>query len=153
MNNYRKEIMMTQHEKDLEAVKRNGWALHYVKDQTPELCLAAVKQNGWAIHYVKDQTPEICLAAIKQNSYALQLIKNQTPEICLAAVKKDPDSAGYIKIKLTNDLLRYLIENQIKFDLRRVPKDIPNDLKLLLIFNYGVSASRFSKKGDNDDSA
>jgi len=144
--------MMTQHETDLEAVKRNGFALRHVKNQTPEICLEAVKESGYAFKYVKDQTPEICLAAVKQNGYALNFVKDQTPELCLAAVKQNPYSAEYIKIKLRGDLLRYLIENQIKFDLRKVPKDIPNDLKLLLVFNYGISASRFSKKGDNDDS-
>ena len=52
---------MTQYEKDLEAVKQDGWALQYVKEQTPEICLEAVKQDGYALRYVKKQTPEICL--------------------------------------------------------------------------------------------
>ena len=38
----------------LEAVKRDGYALQYVKEQTPEICLAAVKQNELALRYVKD---------------------------------------------------------------------------------------------------
>ena len=32
------------------------YALEYVKDQTPELCLEAVKQNDSALEYVKDKT-------------------------------------------------------------------------------------------------
>ena len=43
----------------LAAVKPNGCALQYVKDQTTEICLEAVKQNGDALQYVKDQTNEI----------------------------------------------------------------------------------------------
>jgi hypothetical protein len=36
----------------LEAVKRNGDALQYVKDQTEAVCLEAVKQDGDALQYV-----------------------------------------------------------------------------------------------------
>ena len=36
----------------LEAVKRNGYALQYVKDQTEAVCLEAVKRNGDALQYV-----------------------------------------------------------------------------------------------------
>ena len=36
----------------LEAVKSNGYALRYVKDQTPEVCLEAVKNDGDALRYV-----------------------------------------------------------------------------------------------------
>lgn len=33
--------------------------LQYVKEQTTELCLEVVKKNGYALEYVKDQTPEV----------------------------------------------------------------------------------------------
>ncbi|KKP53292.1 MAG: hypothetical protein UR43_C0005G0001, partial [candidate division TM6 bacterium GW2011_GWF2_33_332] len=46
---------MTQYEKDLAAVKQNGYALKYVEHQTPELCLAAVNQYGYALQFVKHQ--------------------------------------------------------------------------------------------------
>ena len=36
----------------LEAVKENGYALKYVKDQTEAVCLEAVKRNGDALRYV-----------------------------------------------------------------------------------------------------
>ena len=39
-------------------------------------CLEAVKQNGNALRYVKEQTPEICLAAVKEDEYALQYVKD-----------------------------------------------------------------------------
>ena len=63
----------------LEAVKIDGLALAYVKEQTPEICLEAVKENGFALEYVKDQTPEICLEAVKQYGSAIKWVKNQTP--------------------------------------------------------------------------
>ena len=33
-------------------MKQNGYALQYVEEQTPEICLAAVKQNGYSLRYV-----------------------------------------------------------------------------------------------------
>jgi DNA-binding NarL/FixJ family response regulator len=41
----------------------------------PKQCLEAVKQDGYALYYVKDQTPELCLEAIKQNINAKRYIK------------------------------------------------------------------------------
>jgi hypothetical protein len=29
----------------------------------PEYCLRTVQQNGWALRYVHNQTPELCMAA------------------------------------------------------------------------------------------
>ena len=60
---------------DLEMVKRNGMALRFVKDQTPEICLAAVKDYGLVLEYVKNQTTDICLAAIKQNPEAKRFVR------------------------------------------------------------------------------
>ena len=40
----------------MKAVERDGYALRYVNDQTPDLCLKAVEQNGYAFRYVGDQT-------------------------------------------------------------------------------------------------
>ena len=37
------------------------------KSKLKKLCMQAVKQNGNALSYVKEQTREICLEAIKQN--------------------------------------------------------------------------------------
>ena len=42
-------------EEALEAVKKNGDALRYVKEQTEAICLEAVKKNGYALRYVKEQ--------------------------------------------------------------------------------------------------
>ena len=81
---------------DLEKVTQNGRALEYVKEQTPEICLAAVTQNGRALKFVKEQTPEICIAAVKQDGLALQFVKEQTPEICLAAVMRNRDALACV---------------------------------------------------------
>ena len=59
----------------LEAVKKNGYALMYVNEQTPEICLEAVKEDGYALQFVNEQTPDICLEAVKQEGDALQFVK------------------------------------------------------------------------------
>ena len=41
----------------MEAVKQNGWALDYVKEQTLEICLAAIHKNINALKYIHD--PEL----------------------------------------------------------------------------------------------
>ena len=46
------------------AVKGDGYALRYVKDQTDEICLEAVRSNGIAIGYVIPQTVELCEIAL-----------------------------------------------------------------------------------------
>ena len=38
----------------LKAVKKNGYALQYVKDQTEEVCLAAVEECENALQYVNE---------------------------------------------------------------------------------------------------
>ena len=44
-----------------------------------EYCLVAVKRDGYNLRFVKNQTPEICLVAVKENGYALKFVKEQTP--------------------------------------------------------------------------
>jgi len=39
----------------LEAVKQNGYALGFVKEQTEEICLEAIKQDGYALQYVNEE--------------------------------------------------------------------------------------------------
>jgi hypothetical protein len=65
----------------LEAVKDNGFALRFVINQTPELCLEAVKSDGYSLQFVKEQTQEMCLQAVKQKGRAFRFVKNQTPLI------------------------------------------------------------------------
>ena len=59
----------------IEAVKRNGDALRYVKEQTEDICIEAVKRNGYALQYVKEQTEDICIEAVKRNGDALRYVE------------------------------------------------------------------------------
>lgn len=81
----------------LDAVKRNGLELEFVKEQTPEVCLEAVKEDWQALQFVKNQTPDLCLIAIREDDSALQFVKEQTPEICLEAVKQNGGALQFVK--------------------------------------------------------
>jgi len=47
-----------------------------MKNQTTDKNLSAVLRDGLALEYVKEQTPEICLAAVRQNKCAVDLIRD-----------------------------------------------------------------------------
>ena len=51
----------------LEAVRRNGYNIKYVRNQSLELCLEAVKEEEHALRYVKEQTPELIHLMRKNN--------------------------------------------------------------------------------------
>ena len=70
-------------EEYLEAVKQDGNALQYVKEQDKEICLEAVKQNGWALQYVKEYYKEIlelnsCYIEEYKDAYKEQQVKEIT---------------------------------------------------------------------------
>jgi len=69
---------------------------HFDKYNDEKYCLAAVKKDGYALGYIHNQTDKICLAAAKENGYALPYVHNQTDKICLAAVKEDAGALGFI---------------------------------------------------------
>ena len=59
----------------------NGWDVtEYEPWYDEEYCLEAVKRNGYALKYVKEQTKEICIEAVKQNSDALQYVDKRVFE-------------------------------------------------------------------------
>ena len=58
----------------IEAVKKYGVALSYVKEQTHDICMEAVRQDGNALRYVKEQTYNICIEAVKQNRDAIKYV-------------------------------------------------------------------------------
>ena len=45
-------VVYASKQQAIEAVKQDGYALSYVKDQTEQICIEAVKRNGYALSYV-----------------------------------------------------------------------------------------------------
>lgn len=62
-----------------------------------KFCLEAVKQDGLALQYVKNQTEKICLEAVKENGDALEFVKNQTLQICGEDVNRSLWANSFIK--------------------------------------------------------
>ena len=60
--------------------------------------MAAVQQNGYALQYVKDQTPEICIAALEQNPDARLYIKDPS----LKLNNMDKSNEGDVKVQNPN---------------------------------------------------
>ncbi|EGT3945313.1 TPA: hypothetical protein KOR49_002193 [Clostridioides difficile] len=81
----------------LIAVKQDGFALKFIKEQTEEICIEAVKEYYLALEFVKEQTERICLEAVKECHTALFYIKQQTPEICIEAIKNNKNALCYVK--------------------------------------------------------
>ncbi len=75
------------------AVQQDGWALAFVPKHLhlKEMHKAAVRQNGLAIKYVKQQDEEICKIAVQQNAFAISDINydSRTEEICRLAIQKE----------------------------------------------------------------
>ncbi len=78
-----------------------GWKGRRTADPviSKENALREVKRNGLLLRWVKEQTPEICMAAVKQNGKALQWVKEQTPGLCAAAMLVSPNAEKYAKWK------------------------------------------------------
>jgi hypothetical protein len=85
----------------MDSIEKNGLNLQHIPVplRTPELCLAAVRQNGLALEFVRNQTPRICLEAVQQYGLSLYFVREQTEEICMAAVLKDPNSIKWVSKK------------------------------------------------------
>ena len=62
--------------KTLEEAKRERNSMMGFDPENQKECLEAVKYNGRALRYVKEQTPEICATAVKADPWALQCVKD-----------------------------------------------------------------------------
>jgi hypothetical protein len=64
----------------LAAVEQNADAFKHIKPKyyTPEICLAAVKGNGFFLHKIANQTPELCKAAVAQDPKWERFVKNKS---------------------------------------------------------------------------
>ncbi|EMH2709993.1 hypothetical protein SI855_002744 [Clostridioides difficile] len=73
----------------LESVKDDKEALLYIRwdelnltnEQKNNIYLEAVRNDGLALEYIKEQTEEICIEAIRQTNQAILFVKNMTKNI------------------------------------------------------------------------
>jgi len=73
-----------------DALRKVGCALCLIppEKQNDMLCKIAVSNNGYALRYVSNKTPEICLYAIRKTPWAWQYVKEEFKEELLEEHKK-----------------------------------------------------------------
>ena len=85
---------------------------NYIKNPSEELQLEAVKRNGYAIEFIDNPSEAVQLEAVKQNGVAIQYIKNPSEEVCLEALKSSFYSHQYISDEsFTDNVLKAYILN------------------------------------------
>lgn len=104
-----------------------SYALQFVKEQTPEMCLAAVKKTGEVLRYVKEKTYEICLEAVKNNWHALRDVPKEfrTPELCMICIKQNGYAIQYMDEEKTLDMCLAAVQqngNALKFSSFQTPE-------------------------------
>ena len=105
-------------EEILEAVKQNGLALQFVKNQTEAICLAAVKEYGYALNYIKKQTEEICYEAVKKDGNALKYVEAFYPSLLkLASVYMD-DYKEHFKDRIKKEMTIKEIEKELGYEIK-----------------------------------
>jgi len=64
----------------LAAVEQNPKVLLKMKEKykTLEVCMAAVKKDGFVLHSIKNQTPEMCRIAVEQNPKFAKYVKDKS---------------------------------------------------------------------------
>ena len=111
-------LYLKTNEAQLKAVKKNGYAIRYISNPSPEVQIEAVKQDGNAIQWISNPSPEVQIEAVKKNGYAIRFISNPSPEVQLQAVKQYGNAIQWIsnpseeaQLQAVNKLLQENITN------------------------------------------
>ena len=65
--------MFMDSDRHLAVVEHDDRKLYTINEIILKIGLAAVKDNGLALEFVREQTPELCMAAVKQNLLSIML--------------------------------------------------------------------------------
>ena len=62
------------YEKIIDLIKKDEYFINLLseEEQNEEICKRAVRQNGNALQYVRNQTEELCKLAVQENCFALR---------------------------------------------------------------------------------
>lgn len=136
----------------LEAVKRNGGALHFVPDQLKfdrDIVIAAVTQDGTALRHagIFAADREIVLIALKQNGAAYEFVAENLKsdeDVILTAVSANRNTGAFklIPKKFQNqkNIALAAVSNDATA-LEFVSKELQQDFEVVLasVNNYGLS--------------
>ena len=85
----------------MAAVRQNGFALKYIREQTAEICHTALQNNPHALKYVLHKTDDLCLQALCLDGTTLQYIYKPTQQMYKVAVKSRPEAINIFKAQVT----------------------------------------------------
>ena len=80
----------------MEAVKRDGCNIYYIKNPLLEVQLEAVRENGYIIRFIDNPSLELQLEAVRQNCNAIQFINNPSEQVQLEALRHNGFAIKFI---------------------------------------------------------
>lgn len=83
--------------------------------QTESICLAIVKREGFSLKFITNQTFDICKAAVSNYPLAIEYVKDQTVDLCLAALECDTLFPHQWQSSDNKEVVRYTRFNAYKF--------------------------------------
>ena len=89
-------VRVVDDEKKKVVIDGLGDVSQYEKWYNQKYCLEAVKNDGFALRYVREQSEAVCLEAVKNYGFALQYVREQSEAVCLEAVKSDGGALQYV---------------------------------------------------------
>jgi hypothetical protein len=74
-------------EKMIDLAMKIGGNIHFIENQTPELCMRALKIDKFSIRSIREQTEDLCMLAASGGAYASVLFQCKiiTPKIAISA--------------------------------------------------------------------
>ena len=76
-----KNIKYPTKKEQLEAVRKNGDNIQWIRDPDREVQLEAVRKNGWSIQWIHDPDKDVQLEAVRKNGDSIQHIHNPDREV------------------------------------------------------------------------
>ena len=84
-------------ELQLEAVRRDGLSIQYIKNPSKEVQLEAIKEYQHSIKYIDNPLLEVQLEAVRMDGYTIRHICNPSEQVQLEALREDGRSIQYIE--------------------------------------------------------
>lgn len=141
-----KDVQRQSEEICLEAVRKCGEQLKYVKKQTISVIEQALDTKIGSFAHVREQTDELCKMAIKKNGMCLMWVENKTYELCLLALQHCVRVLRYMRNANVSDAEYYkLCEIAIKeypYDLLCADKSRLDETQIDNLYRLATGRSR-----------
>ena len=72
-------------------LKKNGYAIRFIKNPSEVVQLTAVKQDGYALQFITNPSEVVQLEAVKQDVCAIQFIENPSEAVLESYLFNDGD--------------------------------------------------------------